>query len=62
MNSADKFRNIVREALRNFISETGLIPKGMEFECIGRKVVPGPEVKPLKLIAEITRIEIIFHK
>ena len=60
MNSADKLRNIVREALRNFISETGIIPKGMEFNCLEKRVTPGNE--PPRVVAEVMGIEIVFQK
>ncbi len=60
MNSAEKLRNIVREALRNFISETGVVPKSLEFDYLQHKVAPGAE--PRRLMVEVIGIEIVFNK
>lgn len=60
MNSADKLRNIVKEALRNFIAETGVAPKGMDFGIVELNVSPGSE--PPKQRFEVMTIELIFRK
>jgi hypothetical protein len=60
MNSADKLRNIVREALRNFIAESGIAPKGMEFQIQELNVHPGSE--PPKEKFAVLGIELIFRK
>lgn len=50
MNSAEKFRNIIREGLRSFIDETGMTPQRIEFEF--QKEIEKP-------MADQFRIEII---
>jgi hypothetical protein len=58
MNSADKLRNIVKEALRNFSDETGLFPKVLAMDYVVLQEGTSGVIKG----RTITHIEIVFEK